>query len=182
MLLHARQGSGEWREADINAIAEEALNLAYHGARAGHPDFNVEIVKRFDPEAGAIECCPQDIMRVILNLVSNGIYAANMKRASATADFLPRIDLTSRAEGSGVLIEVRDNGTGIPAEIRERIFLPFFTTKPAGEGTGLGLSLSHDIVVKQHRGSLSVDSQPGSFTSFRVLLPRRAAVERRMEA
>jgi signal transduction histidine kinase len=174
MLLHARQGSGEWREADINAIAEDALSLAYHGARAGHPDFNVEIVKHLDPDAGSVECCPQDIMRVVLNLVSNGIYAANKKGHGAPAGFSPRIDLTTRAEDGGVSLEVRDNGIGIPAEIRDSIFLPFFTTKPAGEGTGLGLSLSHDIVVKQHGGSLSVESEPGAFTSFRVALPRRA--------
>jgi GAF domain-containing protein/nitrogen-specific signal transduction histidine kinase len=172
MLLHARHGSGEWRPADINAIAEEALNLAYHGARASHPDFNVEIVKHLDPAAGAIECCPQDVLRVILNLVSNGIYAANMKRPSARPGFVPRIDVTTRAEDACVTIEVRDNGTGIPSEIRDSVFLPFFTTKPAGEGTGLGLSLSHDIVVKQHNGSFSVESEPGEFTSFSVVLPR----------
>jgi two-component system, NtrC family, sensor kinase len=182
MLLHARHGSGEWRKADINAVAEEALNLAYHGARAGHPDFNVEIVKHLDPAVGAIECCPQDIMRVVLNLVSNGIYAANKKCPAAPAGFVPRIELSTRAVEAGVALEVRDNGSGIPAEIRDSIFLPFFTTKPAGEGTGLGLSLSHDIVVKQHGGSFLVESEPGEFTSFRIVLPRHAVAEERAEA
>ncbi|MCL5776412.1 GAF domain-containing protein [Limibaculum sp. FT325] len=174
MLQHARHGAAEWRMADVNALVEEALNLAYHGARAEHPDFTVEIARSLDPGLGQIECCPQDLTRVILNLVSNGIYAANRKRAGAVAGFTPRLDISTRNAEDGVEIEVRDNGSGIPVEIRDRIFLPFFTTKPAGEGTGLGLSISHDIVVEQHGGTFTVESEPGSFTLFRVTLPRTA--------
>jgi len=172
MLLHSREGPSEQQSVNLNAIAEEALNLAYHGARAEHPGFNIEMEKHLDPGLGEIECYPQDLMRVFLNLISNGIYAADRRRSSAPAGFAPKITLSTRANGGSVEVEIRDNGTGIPPEIREKIFMPFFTTKPAGEGTGLGLSLSFDIVVKQHGGDLAVESEPGEFTAFRVTLPR----------
>jgi len=172
MLLHSREGPSERQTANLNAIAEEALNLAYHGARAEHPGFNIEMVKSLDPDLGEVECFPQDLMRVFLNLISNGMYAANERGATAGGDFSPTISLTTRADGDRIEIEVRDNGTGIPGEVREKIFMPFFTTKPAGEGTGLGLSLSYDIVVKQHGGELTVESEPGEFTAFRVTIPR----------
>jgi len=172
MLLHSREGPSLPQTVSLNGIAEEALNLAYHGARAEHPGFNIEMEKHLDPALGEIECYPQDLMRVFLNLISNGIYAANKKRDMAPAGFAPRIVLATRLRDGAAEVEIRDNGTGIPPEIREKIFMPFFTTKPAGEGTGLGLSLSYDIVVKQHGGDLAVDSAPGEFTSFRVTLPR----------
>jgi signal transduction histidine kinase len=171
MLLHSREGPSEQQTVALNPIAEEALNLAYHGARAEHPGFNIEMNKSLDPGVGEIECFPQDIMRVFLNLFSNGMYAAN-KRASEAGGAPAEITLTTRTNGAHVEIEIRDNGAGIPPELREKIFNPFFTTKPAGEGTGLGLSLSYDIVVKQHGGELTVESEPGEFTVFRVSLPR----------
>ena len=181
MLLHSREGPSERQVVNLNAIAEEALGLAYHGARAEHPDFNIEMEKSLDPELGEVECFPQDLMRVFLNLISNAMYAAN-KRAKepgieAGDGFSPTISLTTRAEGDRIEIVVRDNGAGIPPEVRDKIFVPFFTTKPAGEGTGLGLSLSYDIVVKQHGGELTVDSEPGKFTAFRVTLPRALPVD-----
>jgi signal transduction histidine kinase len=172
MLLHSREGPSELETVSLNAIVDEALNLAYHGARAEHPGFNIEMIKSLSPEVGEIECFPQDLMRVFLNLISNGMYAASKRGAQAGADFAPQISLTTRAHGDDIEVEVRDNGTGIAPEVRDKIFLPFFTTKPAGEGTGLGLSLSFDIVVKQHSGELTVDSEPGEYTSFRVTLPR----------
>jgi signal transduction histidine kinase len=175
MLLHSREGPSESRTANLNDIAAEALSLAYHGARAEHPGFNIEMVKSLAPEVGEIECFPHDLMRVFLNLISNGMYAANKQAAQSGEDFSPIISLASRVDGDNVEIEVRDNGPGIDPEVRDKIFLPFFTTKPAGEGTGLGLSLSFDIIVKQHNGELTVDSQPGEYTAFRVILPRTLA-------
>jgi len=175
MLLHSREGPSEPESVNLNAIAEEALNLAYHGARAEHPGFNIEMIKSLDPELGEIECYPQDLMRVFLNLISNGMYAANKRSTQAGEDISPTISLTTRTDADMVRIEVRDNGFGIESEVLDKIFQPFFTTKPAGEGTGLGLSLSYDIIVKQHGGELDVDSQPGEFTVFRVTLPRTLA-------
>jgi PAS domain S-box-containing protein len=181
MLLHSREGPSERQVVNLNAIADEALGLAYHGARAEHPGFNIEMVKSLDPDLGEVECFPQDLMRVFLNLISNGMYAANQRAnepgTEAGGDFSPTISLTTRADGDRIEIEVRDNGTGIPADVREKIFMPFFTTKPAGEGTGLGLSLSYDIVVKQHGGELTVESEPGEFTTFRVTIPRALPVD-----
>ena len=172
MLLHSREGPSERQTVNLNAIADEALNLAYHGARAEHPGFNIEMVKTLAPEVGEVECFPQDLMRVFLNLISNGMYAANKRGTQAGDGFSPTISVTTRADGGRIEIEVRDNGAGIAPEVRDKIFMPFFTTKPAGEGTGLGLSLSYDIVVKQHGGELTVMSQPGEFTAFRVTIPR----------
>jgi PAS domain S-box-containing protein len=172
MLLHSREGPSERQSVNLNAVAEEALNLAYHGARAENPSFNIEMIKALDPDLGAVECFPRDLMRVFLNLINNGMYAANKRGAEAGDGFSPEISLTTRTKGGKIEIEVRDNGMGIPAEVREKIFTPFFTTKPAGEGTGLGLSLSYDVVVKQHGGELIVDSVPGEFTAIRVTVPR----------
>src|SRR5882757_8116609 len=173
MLLHSREGSGEHRAADINALVEESLNLAYHGARAEKSGFNITFKRDLDPDAGAAEVYPQEVTRALLNLISNGFYAAT-KRKSEAADesFEPALSATTRSLGNRVEIRIRDNGTGIPPEVREKIFNPFFTTKPAGEGTGLGLSMSHDIIVKQHGGSISVETEPGVFTEFIITLPR----------
>jgi len=174
MLLHSRQGGGELCPTDINALVDESLNLAYHGARAENPQFNVMLQRRFDPKAGAFEVFPQEITRVLLNLISNGFYAV-MRRNAENGDvgFEPTVSATTHARGDHVEIRIRDNGIGIPSEVKEKIFNPFFTTKPAGEGTGLGLSMSHDIVVKQHGGRIDVDSEPGAFTEFIVTLPRK---------
>ena len=176
MLLHSRQGAGEHRPVDINGIVEESLNLAYHGARAERQGFNITLEKSLDPTAGEIDLFPQEITRVLLNLISNGFYAATKRKALEGGNgFEPRLAAATRNLGDSVEITIRDNGTGIPPEVREKIFNPFFTTKPAGEGTGLGLSLSYDIVVKQHAGSIAVETEPGKFTEFRIVLPRRAA-------
>jgi GAF domain-containing protein len=173
MLLHSREGSGEHRPADINALLDESLNLAYHGARAEKSGFNIILQRDFDAGAGEIELFPQEITRAFLNLISNGFYAAT-KRKTANDDsgFEPILVATTRNLGDTVEIRIRDNGTGIPAEVKEKMFNPFFTTKPAGEGTGLGLSMSHDIIVKQHGGTIDVETEPGLFTEFKIVLPR----------
>jgi signal transduction histidine kinase len=176
MLLHSREGSGEHRPVDINAIVEESLNLAYHGARAEKQGFNITLERWFDPNAGQVDLYPQEVTRVFLNLISNGFYAAMKRKAQANDEaYEPTLTAATKDLGDRVEITIRDNGTGIPPEAKDKIFNPFFTTKPAGEGTGLGLSLSHDIVVKQHAGSMEVDTKPGEFTEFRIILPRAAA-------
>ena len=176
MLLHSRQGSGEHRFVDVNAVVEESLNLAYHGARAEKQGFNITLEKSFDPGAGEVDLFPQEITRVLLNLIMNGFYAATKRKAEANgADYEPKLAATTKSLGDSVEIRIRDNGTGIPPEVKEKMFNPFFTTKPAGEGTGLGLSISHDIIVKQHGGSIEVDTEPGQYTEFRIVLPRKAA-------
>ena len=173
MLLHSREGSGEHRPVDINALVEEAVNLAYHGARAEKQGFNITLERSLDAAAGQVDCFPQEITGVLLNLISNGFYAATKRKALAISDgYEPTLAAATKNLGDRVEISIRDNGTGIPPEVREKMFNPFFTTKPAGEGTGLGLSLSHDIIVKQHSGSIEVDTQPGEFTEFRIVLPR----------
>ena len=175
MLLHSREGSGEHRVVDINAIVEESLNLAWHGARAEKQGFNITLERSLDPTAGEVDVFPQDITRVLLNLISNGFYAATKRKAETNGgDYEPILAAATKNLGDRVAITIRDNGTGIPAEVKEKIFNPFFTTKPAGEGTGLGLSISHDIIVKQHGGSIEVDTQPGEFTEIRIILPRAA--------
>jgi len=177
MLLHSREGAGEHRPADINAIIEESLNLAYHGARAEKSGFNITLKRAFDPEAGVIDLYPQEITRVFLNLISNGFYAANKRKETGEEGFDPTLSATTKSLGNKVEIRIRDNGTGIPLEVKEKMFNPFFTTKPAGEGTGLGLSMSHDIVVKQHAGTIDVDTEPGVFTEFIITLPRTGATQ-----
>jgi signal transduction histidine kinase len=176
MLLHSREGSGEHRPVDINAIVEESLNLAYHGARAEKQGFNITLERSLDPTAGEVDVFPQDITRVLLNLIANGFYAATKRKTQAASDgYEPTLSASTRSLGDQVEIRIRDNGTGIPPEVKEKMFNPFFTTKPAGEGTGLGLSISHDIIVKQHGGAIDVDSKPGVYTEFRIILPRRSA-------
>ncbi|MBK3664601.1 GAF domain-containing protein [Bradyrhizobium diazoefficiens] len=175
MLLHSREGSGEHRLADINAIVEESLNLAYHGARAEKPGFNVTLKRDFDRAAGMVDIYPQEITRVFLNLISNGFYAGTKRKESAADGFEPTLSAETKDLGGRVEIRIRDNGTGIPQEVKEKMFNPFFTTKPAGEGTGLGLSMSHDIVVKQHGGTIDVNTEPGVFTEFIITLPRTMA-------
>jgi signal transduction histidine kinase len=172
MLQHSREGSGEHRPVEINAIIDESLNLAYHGARAEKQGFKITLERDFDPAVGVANIYPQEVTRVFLNLISNGFYAAT-KRAAATGDgFEPKLTAATRNLGDKVEVRIRDNGSGIPPDIQEKIFNPFFTTKPAGEGTGLGLSMSHDIVVKQHGGTIEVVTEPGLFTEFIITLPR----------
>jgi GAF domain-containing protein len=173
MLLHSRTGASEHRLTDINATLEESLNLAYHGARAEKPGFNITMKRDLDPGAGMADVFPQEISRAFLNLISNGFYAAAKRAEGGGVE--PELWVATKNLGETIEIRIRDNGTGIPEEIREKIFNPFFTTKPAGEGTGLGLSMTHDIVVKQHGGALDVESSPGSYTEFRIVLPRGGA-------
>jgi signal transduction histidine kinase len=176
MLLHSREGSGERRAVDVNALVEESLNLAYHGARAEKQGFNVNLERSFDNQAGEIDAYPQEITRVLLNLIANGFYAATKRQGQESGNgFEPTICAATKSLGDRVEIRIRDNGIGISPEVREKMFNPFFTTKPAGEGTGLGLSISHDIIVKQHSGAIEVDTEPGAFTEFRVILPRTAS-------
>ncbi len=176
MLLHSREGSAEHRPVDINAIVDESLNLAYHGARAEKQGFNITLERCFDPAAGEVDLFPQDITRVLLNLISNGFYAATKRRAETDGgDYEPTLSATTKNLGDRVEIKIRDNGTGVPPDVKDKMFNPFFTTKPAGEGTGLGLSISHDIIVKQHAGSIEVETEPGKFTEFKIVLPRTAA-------
>ncbi len=173
MLEHSRGVSGERREVDLNNLIEEALNLAYHGARAQNQDFNITLERDYAASLKPIGLAPQEITRVFLNLFGNGFYAAN-KRARANGDgsFHPVLAVATCEAEDAIEVRVRDNGTGIAPEIRDKLFQPFFTTKPTGEGTGLGLSISYDIVTQQHGGTITVESEPGLFTEFTVRLPR----------
>jgi signal transduction histidine kinase len=173
MLEHSRGVSGERRMVDLNAMIEEALNLAYHGARAQDASFNISLERDYAPALNEIELAPQEITRVLLNLFGNGFYAATKRaRGNGEAAYRPTLQVSTRDLGDAVEVRVRDNGTGISPEIRDRLFQPFFTTKPTGEGTGLGLSISWDIVTQQHGGSIEVASRPGEFTEFTIRLPR----------
>ncbi len=178
MLEHSRGASGERRTVDLNALVDEALNLAFHGARAQNRSFNITLERDFDPALAPIEVVPQDITRVFLNQFSNGFYAAHKRAQNAgKAGFRPTLRVVTRDQGDWVEVRVRDNGAGIPNEIRDKLFQPFFTTKPTGEGTGLGLSISYDIVTQQHGGTIEVESEPGSFTEFITRLPRRPGAQ-----
>jgi two-component system, NtrC family, sensor kinase len=172
MLQHSREGSGEHRPTDINAIVDESLNLANHGARAEKAGFSIAFQRDLDPSVGMADIYPQEITRVLLNLISNGFYATTKRRAEVGDGFEPMLSAATKNLGDKVEIRIRDNGTGIPEGVKEKIFNPFFTTKPSGEGTGLGLSMSHDIIVKQHGGSIDVETEPGQFTEFTIVLPR----------
>jgi GAF domain-containing protein len=173
MLEHSRGVSGERRAVDLNALIEEALNLAYHGARAQDASFNITLEREFDRGLAPTELAPQELTRVFLNLFGNGFYATSKRqRDGASPDFRPTLRVTTRDLGDAVEVRVRDNGTGIAPEIRDKLFQPFVTTKPTGEGTGLGLSISWDIVTQQHGGTIEVDSRLGEFTEFTIRLPR----------
>jgi signal transduction histidine kinase len=175
MLQHSRGSSGNWQASDLNALLDEALNLAYHGARAQDQGFNVTLERDFDGDLTPFEVVPQDLMRVFLNLIGNGFYAARKRqREWGGANFRPTLKVTTRDLGSMVEVRIRDNGTGISPEIKDKLFQPFFTTKPTGEGTGLGLSISYDIVTQQHGGTIGIESAPGEFTEVTVRLPRVA--------
>jgi signal transduction histidine kinase len=176
MLEHSRGSSAERLMVDLNALIDEALNLAYHGARAQDQSFNITLEQDFGEGIAPIEVNPQDMTRVFLNIFSNGFYATTKRaRDGADARFVPTLKVTTRDAGEALEIRVRDNGTGIPAEIRDKLFQPFFTTKPTGEGTGLGLSITYDIVTKQHGGTITVDSEVDAFTEFVITLPRKIA-------
>jgi signal transduction histidine kinase len=173
MLAHSRSGGGERQSTDLNALLEEALNLAYHGARSQNRDFNITLERELDRTIAPIEVVPQDISRVLLNLFGNSFYAAEKRRRETTdMAFRPMLKVVTRDLGDEVEIRVRDNGTGIAPELRDKLFQPFFTTKPTGEGTGLGLSISNEIVTQEHGGTIEVDSVAGEFTEFTIRLPR----------
>jgi GAF domain-containing protein/nitrogen-specific signal transduction histidine kinase len=173
MLAHSRGGTGDWQSSNINNLVEEALNLAYHGARAQDKEFNVTLQRDFDQSPQPIDVVPQDVTRVFLNLFGNGFYATRKRQLEASdSAYRPMVRISTREVGEAIEVRVRDNGTGIAADVREKLFQPFFTTKPTGEGTGLGLSISYDIVTQQHGGSIAVESEVGQYTEFTVRLPR----------
>ena len=173
MLAHSRSGGGDRESVDLNALVDESLNLAYHGARAQDQNFNISIERAYGANIAPIALVPQDMTRVFLNLFGNAFYAANKRRRETNnGEFKPTLMVTTRDVGKTVEVRVRDNGSGIPTEIRDKLFQPFFSTKPTGEGTGLGLSISYEIVTKQHRGTIEVASTLGEFTEFTVCLPR----------
>lgn len=172
MLLHSRGKTREKQATDINAMLDEDLNLAFHGMRARDASFNVSIEKDFDNSIGEIIIVPQEISRVFINIINNGFYELNRKNKARKNNYRPTLWVTTKNLKDRIEIYIKDNGNGIPAEIQDKLFNPFFTTKPAGEGTGLGLSLSYDIVVKQHRGNISFESEPEKFTEFLISLPK----------
>jgi len=166
------EGQVEHRPTDINAMVDESLNLAYHGARAEKAGFSIAFQRDLDPSVGMADIYPQEITRVLLNLISNGFYATTKRRAEVGDGFEPMLSAATKNLGDKIEIRIRDNGTGIPDDVKEKIFNRFFTTKPSGEGTGRGLSMSHDIIVKQHGGSIDVATERGVFTEFKIVLPR----------
>jgi signal transduction histidine kinase len=170
MLQHSRTSTGERQETNINTLAYEFLKLSYHGLRAKDKSFDANMVTYFDENLPRLNVVQQDIGRVLLNLFNNAFYAVNQKAKTAGADYNPEVTVTSSVENGGVVIKVKDNGMGIPDAIKDKIMQPFFTTKPTGEGTGLGLSLSYDIVVKGHGGTINIDTKEGEFTTFTVSL------------
>jgi signal transduction histidine kinase len=173
MLEHSRGSSGERRSVNLNTLVVEALNLAYHGARARDQSFNITLQRDFDDGTTPVTVAPQDVTRVLLNLFANGFYAARRRESvAATSGFEPTLKVVTRDLGDAVEIKVRDSGIGIPEEVKDKLFQPFFTTKPTGEGTGLGLSISYDIVTQQHGGSITVDSKVGEYSEFTIRLPR----------
>jgi len=171
MLQHSKASSGTKEPTNINALADEYMRLAYHGLRAKDKSFNAELITRFDKDLPRVNAMAQDIGRVLLNLFNNAFYAVNEKQKTAGTDYKPEVSVSTSLANGQVIIKVRDNGTGIPDHIREKIMQPFFTTKPTGEGTGLGLSLTYDMVVKGHGGSIDVDTKENEYTLFTIKLP-----------
>jgi two-component system NtrC family sensor kinase len=171
MLQHSQTGSGTKELTNINALVDECMRLAYHGLRAKDKAFNAEMAKHLDETLPKINVIPQDIVRVMLNLFNNAFYAVNQKQKMAGDDYKPEVSVSTSSENDHVIIKIKDNGTGIPDAIKDKIMQPFFTTKPTGEGTGLGLSLTYDMVVKGQGGNISVDTEEGIYTEFTVSLP-----------
>jgi signal transduction histidine kinase len=171
MLEHSRAGTGSKEPTDINTLADEFMRLAYHGLLAKDKDFSAETVTRFDANLPKANVVQQDIGRVMLNLFNNAFYTVNEKKKTAGADYKPEVEVATSTENGNIIIKVKDNGNGIPDDIKDKIMQPFFTTKPTGEGTGLGLSLSYDIVVKGHGGSIKVETKEGNGSEFIIDLP-----------
>ncbi|MEJ7828985.1 MAG: ATP-binding protein [Segetibacter sp.] len=170
MLQHSRASSGKKEPTDINALADEYLRLSYHGLRAKDKDFNADFKTDLDESIGKIEVVPQDIGRVLLNLYNNAFYSVNEKKKQLNGAFEPTVSVSTKRAGNKVEISVKDNGVGIPQKALDKIYQPFFTTKPTGQGTGLGLSLSYDI-IKAHGGELKVETEEGTGADFTILLP-----------
>ncbi|MEL6853846.1 MAG: ATP-binding protein [Cyanobacteria bacterium J06606_4] len=171
MLQHSRDGKSEWAEADINELVKKAVNLAYHGMRAKHSDFNLSFDSDYEDGLGKIRVSAKDLSRVFLNIASNACYAVYQRQLAEGSSFAPLLKIRTRRQDGQVVVHIRDNGTGMPAEVKHKVFEQFFTTKPTGEGTGLGLSLSYNIVVEQHQGTMAVESEAGVYTDFVVTLP-----------
>ena len=171
MLAHSRGGSGQREAVDLNSLVAEAVSLAYHGLRAQDSTFNIALESEYDPAMPPIQVVPQDLSRVFLNIANNGCYAANQKRIQRGDSFRPRLRVTTSHTAGSAEVRIHDNGTGIPRNALQKIFNPFFTTKPTGQGTGLGLSLSYQIVVEQHKGAIRVNTEEGEFTEFVITLP-----------
>jgi len=171
MLQHSRSSSGLKEPTNINAIADEYLRLAYHGLRAKDKSFNATLHTDFDQSIGKINAIPQDIGRVILNLITNAFYSVTEKKEQQPTGYEPTVSVSTKMENGNVVIKVKDNGNGIPQKVLDKIYQPFFTTKPTGQGTGLGLSMSYEIVTKAHGGELKVDTKEGEGSVFTVLLP-----------
>lgn len=171
MLQHSRASSGQKEPTDINVLADEYLRLAYHGLRAKDKSFNAELVTNFDLAIPKVNMVPQDIGRVLLNLFTNAFYAVQQKQKAAGPEFKPTVEVSTLSGKKSITVTVKDNGTGIPEHIKDKIMQPFFTTKPTGEGTGLGLSMSYDIVVKAHGGTIEINTKEGQYTEFVVKIP-----------
>ena len=173
MLMMGR-GSGDAQSIDVNGLLDEYTALAYHSARATDPDFNLTIEREFGPDVGELEVIPQDLGRVFLNMVGNACYATDERRRATAEQYFPTLTLKTARDDEHVTIRIRDNGNGMPPEVVEKIFNPFFTTKPTGEGTGLGLAMSSDI-VREHGGAIRVKTEPGEFTEMIIALPLNPA-------
>jgi two-component system NtrC family sensor kinase len=172
MLQHSRSSGDKKEPTNINALADEYLRLAYHGLRAKDKSFNADLVTDFDKSIDTIDVIPHDIGRVVLNLLTNAFYAVHKKKQESDSGFKPKVSISTKQHKNNIEIRVSDNGDGIPENLKEKIFEPFFTTKPTGEGTGLGLSLSYDIITKGHGGDLKVDTTKGKGTTFIINLPQ----------
>jgi signal transduction histidine kinase len=171
MLQHSRTGNRQKEPTDINALADEYLRLAYHGLRAKDKSFNATMKTDFDESIGNINIITQDIGRVILNLITNAFYAVSEKKKKVSEGYEPTVSISTKKMGGNIEVRVKDNGNGIPKKVLDKIFQPFFTTKPSGEGTGLGLSLSYDI-IKAHNGELKVETKEGEGAEFIIILPQ----------
>jgi two-component system NtrC family sensor kinase len=170
MLQHSQSGTGTKELTNLNNLADECMRLAYHGLRAKDKSFNAELITHFDESLSKVNVVQQDMIRVMLNLFNNAFYSVNQKQNMAGADYKPEVSVSTSSEGGNVIIKVKDNGIGIPNSIKEKIMQPFFTTKPTGEGTGLGLSLTYDMVVKGHGGSIRTDSVEGEGSEFTTII------------
>lgn len=173
MNSYASGGKGERKAANLNQLLDENINLAYHGYRAQHPDFIANIERKYDASLHSVELVPQDVGRVLLNIVNNACYALHQKQKALNGNFTPTLKVATTSQNGEAIVSIRDNGTGIPKEVQDKIFTPFFTTKPTGTGnTGLGLSISREIIVQNHKGKLEVETNPGEFTEFIIRLPK----------